>query len=69
MCLGFLGVERGNGAWLAPHYEVRAWPGCVSGTEDTPGSNYVVVVTVTLVWVCHVLAIHARSSGIILHGI
>lgn len=62
-------VERGNGSCLASHYEVRALPGCAAGAEDTLGSNNVVVVTVTLMWVCHVLAIHALSSGIILHGI
>ena len=62
-------VERRNGACLAPCYKVRVLPGCASGAEDTAGSNNVVVVTVTLVWVCRVIAIHTLSSGITLHGI
>lgn len=35
----------------------------------TVRSNKAVLVTVTLVWVCHVLVIHTLSSGIILHEI
>lgn len=61
--------ERESGACLAPPYKVRALLGCVSGAEDTPGSRNVVVVTVTLVWICHVLTIHACSSGVVLHGV
>lgn len=61
-------MEREDDACPAPRYKVRALPVCMSGAEDALRSNNVVV-TVTLVWVCHVLAIHALSSGIVLHAI
>lgn len=55
-------------AWHSPCHGVKALPQCASGAKDTLRSNKAVVVTVTL-RVCHVLAIHSLSSGIILRDI
>lgn len=56
-------------AWHSPCHGVRALPQCASGAKDTLRFNKAVVVTVTLMRVCYVLAIHSLSSGIILRDI
>lgn len=38
-------VERGNGSYQPPCFEVRAWPGCASEAKDAPGCHDMVLVT------------------------